>query len=79
MLTTCSAFCIIVRSFNRAIELSQDWKGYFITLEVYFAVLDGALMALRVSIFNIVFPARYLTGVPKLDSHDHGMVTTKGV
>ena len=79
VVTTFSAFCIIVRNFYRAIELSQGWKGYLITHEVYFAVLDGALMALSVGIFNIFFPARYLSGQPTPDSHDHEMLTPKGV
>ena len=76
--TTFSAFCIIVRNFYRAVELSQGWKGYLITHEVYFAVLDGALMALSVGIFNIFFPARYLTGQPLSGTSDHEMVTAKG-
>ena len=59
--TTFSAFCIIVRNFYRAIELSQGWKGYLITHEIYFAVLDGALMAMAVVVFNVFFPARYLS------------------
>ena len=77
--TTFSAFCIIVRNFYRAVELSQGWNGYLITHEVYFAVLDGALMALSVGVFNMVFPTRYLTGEPKVDSHGHDLVTPKGV
>lgn len=79
MVTTFSAFCIIVRNFYRAIELSQGWKGYLITHEVYFAVLDGALMAMIVGILNIFFPIRYLTGQPTLENHDREMLTTKGV
>lgn len=63
--TTFSAFCIIVRNFYRAIELSQGWKGYLITHEVYFAVLDGALMTFAVGTFNIAFPARYINGQPE--------------
>ena len=77
--TTFSAFCIIVRNFYRAVELSQGWNGYLITHEVYFAVLDGALMALSVGVLNMVFPTRYLTGEPKLDIHGHDLVTPKGV
>ena len=77
--TTFSAFCIIVRNFYRAIELSQGWSGYLITHEVYFAVLDGALMVMSVGVFNIFFPARYLTGEPGGDSHGHELLTTKGV
>ena len=79
IVTTFSAFCIIVRNFYRAVELSQGWKGYLITHEVYFAVLDGALMAMSVGVFNIFFPAKYLTGVPKMENDGHEMPTTKGV
>lgn len=79
IVTTFSAFCIIVRNFYRAIELSQGWKGYLITHEVYFALLDGALMALSVGIFNVFFPAGYLTGEPQLNGQSHEMFTTKGV
>ena len=78
VVTTLSAFCIIVRNFYRAIELSQGWKGYLITHEVYFAVLDGALMTISVGLFNIFFPARYMTGKPKVESDGHEMLTTKG-
>lgn len=77
--TTFSAFCIIVRNFYRAIELSQGWNGYLITHEVYFAVLDGALMALSVVVFNVFFPAKYLTGEPQMDSHGHETSPTKEV
>lgn len=73
--TTFSAFCIIVRNFYRTVELSQGWKGYLITHEVYFAVLDGALMALSVGIFDVWFPARYLTGQPIPGTSDHEMLT----
>lgn len=38
------------------IELSQGWTGYVITHEVYFIVLDGAMMVIAVGIFNIFHP-----------------------
>lgn len=79
VVTTFSAFCIIVRNFYRAIELSQGWKGYLITHEVYFAVLDGALMALSVGVFNVFFPAKHLSGQPQLEPRGHEMSPTKGV
>ena len=63
--TTFSAFCIMVRNFYRAVELAQGWDGYLITHEVYFAVLDGALMVMAVGVFNIFYPARYISGEPK--------------
>lgn len=77
--TTFAAFCIVVRNFYRSVELSQGWKGYLITHEVYFAVLDGALMALAVITFNIFFPSKYVSGVPELDSRGQPMVTLKEV
>ncbi|KAL8830686.1 MAG: hypothetical protein Q9191_001291 [Dirinaria sp. TL-2023a] len=55
--TSVSAACIIIRNFYRAIELSQGWKGYLITHEVYFCVLDGALMVIAAVVFNLVHPA----------------------
>ena len=55
--TSLSAFCIIVRNFYRAVELSQGWKGYLLTHEVYFCVLDAALMVLASASFNIIHPA----------------------
>ena len=77
IVTTFSAFCIIVRNFYRAVELAQGWKGYLITHEAYFAVLDGALMAMSVGVFNLFFPTRYLAGEPKGETYDHEMETVK--
>ena len=71
--TTCSTFCIIVRNFYRAVELSQGFSGYLSSHEVYFTVLDAALMVLAVSIFNILFPARYITGEPEKRASDSYM------
>ena len=64
MTTTFAAFCIMVRNFYRAVELAQGWDGYLITHEVYFAVLDGALMVMAVVVFNLFFPTQYVTGEP---------------
>ena len=55
--TSVSAACIIIRNFYRAVELSQGWTGYLITHEVYFCVLDGALMVFAAVVFNVVHPA----------------------
>ncbi|KAI4253955.1 MAG: hypothetical protein LQ352_003378 [Teloschistes flavicans] len=62
MATTFSAACIIIRNFYRAVELSQGWRGYLITHEVYFDVLDGMLMVLASVAFNIVHPAWCIDG-----------------
>ena len=71
---TFCTFCIMVRNFYRAVELAQGWDGYLITHEVYFAILDGTLMALAVGVFNFFHPARYLTG--ELEKVDEGVQMT---
>ena len=68
--TSFVAALILIRNFYRAVELSQGWDGYLITHEVYFTVLDGALMALAPIIYNVFFPAKYVTGVPASDTFD---------
>ncbi|KAL8894494.1 MAG: hypothetical protein Q9192_004275 [Flavoplaca navasiana] len=60
--TSLSSLLIVVRNLYRVLELSQGWEGELITHEVYFAVLDGALMLLAVGLFNLCFPGRYLLG-----------------
>lgn len=62
--TSAVAALILIRNFYRAVELGQGWHGYLISHEVYFCVLDGALMALAPIIFNIWYPAKYVTGIP---------------
>ena len=55
--TSLSVVVILVRSVYRAIELLQGWSGFLITHEPYFIVLDGAMMVVAVSIFNLLHPA----------------------
>ncbi|CAG8156763.1 unnamed protein product [Penicillium olsonii] len=58
-----SVLCIYVRSIYRTIELLQGWRGYLITHELYFIVLDGAMMVVASAIFNVVSPAFLLDSV----------------
>ncbi|KAI9044382.1 RTA1 domain-containing protein [Aspergillus affinis] len=51
-----SVICIYIRSIYRTIELSEGWSGYLITTERYFIALDGAMMVLAVTVFNIFHP-----------------------
>lgn len=53
---------IYVRSIYRTVELLEGWDGYLITHEVYFIVLDGAMMVGAVVVFNVVHPAGALKG-----------------
>lgn len=71
--TTFSASCVIIRNYYRAVELGQGWDGYLIKHEVYFAVLDAALMVMAVVVFNIFFPTRYLSGEPSGEKDAHEM------
>lgn len=58
-----SVLCIYVRSIYRTIELLQGWRGYLITHELYFIVLDGVMMVVAGAIFNIVNPGWLLDSV----------------
>ncbi|CAI7583654.1 unnamed protein product [Penicillium bialowiezense] len=58
-----SVLCIYVRSIYRTIELLQGWRGYLITHELYFIVLDGAMMVAASAVFNLVNPGWLLDSV----------------
>lgn len=60
--TTASIAFIYVRSIYRTVELLEGWDGYLITHEVYFVVLDGAMMVCAVAVFNLVHPGWFLVG-----------------
>ncbi|KAI4233777.1 MAG: hypothetical protein LQ349_004210 [Xanthoria aureola] len=60
-----SVLMIYVRSIYRTVELLQGWDGYLITHQVYFVVLDGALMVAAVGVFNIWNPGWLLRSAPK--------------
>ena len=54
--TIISVLVVVIRSIYRSIELAQGWTGYLITHEVYFLVLDGALMVAAVGVYNFCQP-----------------------
>ncbi|KAH7063679.1 RTA1 like protein-domain-containing protein [Macrophomina phaseolina] len=68
--TVVSVVFIYVRSIYRTVELLEGWDGYLITHEVYFIVLDGAMMVGAVVVFNVVHPARYLGGWLRMMGQD---------
>ncbi|KAI9723812.1 MAG: hypothetical protein M1828_004062 [Chrysothrix sp. TS-e1954] len=55
---------ILVRNLYRAIELSQGWNGFLISHEVYFDVLDGALMSATAITLNLIHPAFHIPKDP---------------
>ncbi|KAH6908163.1 RTA1 like protein-domain-containing protein [Coprinopsis sp. MPI-PUGE-AT-0042] len=48
------------RAVYRTIELSDGWNGRIITTELYFNVLDGAMVVLAIYTFNYCHPGRLL-------------------
>ncbi|KAG7004447.1 sphingosine hydroxylase [Physcia stellaris] len=65
-----SVAMIYARSVYRTVELLQGWSGFLITHQVYFVVLDGALMVAAVGIFNILNPGWLLRTAPKSSESD---------
>ncbi|KAI9369102.1 RTA1 like protein-domain-containing protein [Aspergillus egyptiacus] len=57
-----SVICIYIRSIYRTIELLEGWDGYLITTERFFIALDGAMMIIAVSVFNVFHPGWLLPG-----------------
>ena len=64
---TFSAGCVMIRNTYRAIELGQGFDGYLSHHEAYFSVLDASIMVLAPLVFNIWWPSKYVTGVPKYE------------
>ncbi|KAJ6470947.1 RTA1-domain-containing protein [Mycena sanguinolenta] len=52
--------CLFIRAVYRVIELSDGWSGRIIETQVYFNVLDGAMIALAMLTLNMVHPGVFL-------------------
>ncbi|KAL1731809.1 RTA1 like protein-domain-containing protein [Schizophyllum commune] len=70
---TFTILVIFVRSIYRTIELLDGWQGRIITTEVYFDVMDGAMIILATYCLNFIHPGFLLRKQPageriKLDS-----------
>ncbi|KAG5353335.1 hypothetical protein C0989_008059 [Termitomyces sp. Mn162] len=52
--------CLFIRSVYRVIELAGGWLGRIIRTEVYFNVLDGAMITLALYTFNFIHPGYFL-------------------
>ncbi|KAG6852829.1 hypothetical protein C0991_008867 [Blastosporella zonata] len=55
-----STTCLFIRSVYRLIELSDGWKGRIIRTEIYFNVLDGAMVTLAIFSLNFIHPGFFL-------------------
>ncbi|KAF8919304.1 RTA1 like protein-domain-containing protein [Mucidula mucida] len=52
--------CLFIRAVYRTIELSDGWNGRVINTEVYFNVLDGAMVVLAMYTFNFAHPGHLI-------------------
>ncbi|KAG5647232.1 hypothetical protein DXG03_000767 [Asterophora parasitica] len=56
-----STICLFIRAVYRTIELADGWNGRIISTQLYFNVLDGAMVVLAIYTMNIVHPGVYLS------------------
>jgi len=48
--------CLFIRAVYRTIELSDGWKGRIISTQLYFNVLDGAMVTMAIYTLNFTHP-----------------------
>ncbi|KAF5383243.1 hypothetical protein D9615_004860 [Tricholomella constricta] len=65
-----STVCLFIRAIYRTIELSDGWSGRIISTELYFNVLDGAMVVLAIYTMNFVHPGVYLSSDDSLHSSE---------
>ncbi|PBK87225.1 RTA1 like protein [Armillaria gallica] len=63
-----NTLCLYIRAIYRTIELSDGWNGRIITTEVYFNVLDGAMVVLAMYAINFAHPGWLLGRDPNANS-----------
>ncbi|KAJ6481507.1 RTA1-like protein [Mycena vitilis] len=68
--------CLFIRALYRVIELSDGWSGRIIHTQVYFNVLDGAMIVLAIITLNLAHPGRLLNPLP--DSIRSAETTVRG-
>lgn len=80
--TSFSSLAIYVRSVYRTIELTDGWNGRIITTEIYFNVMDGAMILLSMYCLNALHPGHLLgpfTCLEKAESViDEDLIKKKG-
>lgn len=77
--TAFSTVMIYVRSIYRTIELSQGWRGYLITREPYFIVLDGVMIVLATGVFIVIHPGWFGLDDVSVSSAERTDTTDKSV
>ncbi|KAF9033588.1 RTA1-like protein [Panaeolus papilionaceus] len=61
---------LFVRAIYRTIELEDGWRGRIILNELYFNILDGAMIVLAIYTLNIVHPGVFLEKVQDVHEKD---------
>jgi hypothetical protein len=56
--------CLFIRAVYRTIELSDGWHGRIISTQLYFNVLDGAMVTLAIFTLNFTHPGFLLRDSP---------------
>ncbi|KAI0092753.1 RTA1-like protein [Irpex rosettiformis] len=75
-----STLVLFIRGVYRTIELADGWNGRIISTQVYFNVLDGAMVVLAMYTWNILHPGLLLVDNSKdIISEDKYNDGTKGV
>lgn len=59
-----SLLFLLIRSIYRIVELAVGWRGYLITTERYFLILDGLMIVLGMVPLCLVYPALIYGYVP---------------
>ncbi|KAJ2915434.1 hypothetical protein MD484_g4984, partial [Candolleomyces efflorescens] len=57
---TFSTIVLFIRAVYRLIELADGWNGRIISTEVYFNVLDGAMVVLAIYTLNFIHPGHFV-------------------
>jgi len=63
-----STVCLFIRAVYRTIELADGWNGRIISTQIYFNVLDGAMVTLAIYTLNLAHPGFLLRDLR--DSYD---------
>ncbi|KAL4243408.1 hypothetical protein ABKN59_001269 [Abortiporus biennis] len=74
-----SSVLLFIRSVYRTIELADGWDGRIITTQVYFNVLDGAMITLAMFCLNIFHPGWFLLEAPRTGGSDDDLSTKQEV